>query len=389
MSLSLLIGEYRTPVLIALVLGLILRVALIIATPFNEPERVGKLSAYNDEPAHVSYTSHIVSTGTLPRSISPVSQSSRGSLPTFENYQSPLSYILHAAVCKPLNVKSADGIAATGRWLSLAYMSLVFLVAVAISRELSRFISVESRSILLIFLALSGVFVRFSTLAGNEMLSWLILGWIVMAYVFHDRYESARNFYWLIIAFILGIYVKLTVLLLAPLLALALARTYSTNRSRAIIGSVYVFVATIPLAAYNYYVFGGPIPLSAGFGDPVMRLPDLEKLLYVSRSTVFPWSELWRNWVGLALFTPALVTLGWVGLGIVKKMRDIPWAFLISLSSMAGFLWLNLRYDQAEGRYLLVAWPSLIIGIEALPHKLRSPWLWLIILLLPYLLFVI
>ena len=81
----------------------------------------------------------------------------------------------------------ADGIAATWRWLSLTYMSLLFLVAVAITSELSRFVSIESRSILLMFLALSGVFVRFSTLAGNEMLSWLMLGWIVMAYVFHER----------------------------------------------------------------------------------------------------------------------------------------------------------------------------------------------------------
>ncbi|MBL0060407.1 MAG: hypothetical protein IPP40_02645 [bacterium] len=388
MSLSLLTGESRTPVLIALVIGLILRVVFIITTPFNEPERIGKLSAYNDEPAHVEYTSHIVRFETLPRTISPITQNLHGSLPTFENYQSPLAYILHALACKPFDVKSADSIAIIGRWLSLAYMVLLLLVAATIFNELGRAVSSESRSIFIIFLALSGVFVRFSSLAGNEMLAWLMFGWIIMAYLSHERYASSRNFYWLIIAFILGLYVKLSVLLFAPIVGLVIARTYSANHGRAVIGALYVLITCIPLAAYNYFVFGSPIPLAAGFGEPVWRMPDLNSLMHVSRSAVFPWSELWRNWIGLALFAPALILLGWVAFGIIKKMRESSWAFLISVISLSAFAWLNLRYDQAEGRYLFVAWPAFIIGVEALPHKLRSPWLWLLMLLLPYLLFV-
>ncbi len=388
MSINLLTGDHRTPVLIALTVGIILRVAFVLATPFNEPAQVGNLSGYNDEPAHVEFTNHIVHTGTLPRAISPITESPHAGLPTFENYQSPLSYILHAIACKPFNAKSARGIAEVGRWLSLLYMTFLLLVAASISSELGRSVSETSRAVFLILLSLSGVFVRFSSLAGNEMIAWLLIGWIVWAYLSHQRYQSSRNFYWLIIAFIIGLYVKLTILLFAPLVALAIAKTYSAHRSRAVIGTLYVLTACIPLTAYNYFVFGSPIPLSAGFGEPHLRVPDLNALLYVARSSVFPWSELWKNWIGFALFLPTLIALEWIVMGIVKKMCEASWAATISVVSLAAFLWLNLRYDQAEGRYLFVAWPALIVGIEALPNKLRNPWLWLIILLIPYLLFV-
>lgn len=389
MPLKSLNREHRTPVLIAIVVGLVLRIVFIFATPFNEPERVGELSAYNDEPAHVSYTRHIVHTGTLPREISPITSKSNGDLPTFENYQSPLSYILHAIACKPFNVRDSESIAAIGRWLSLLYMVLAFTLAVSILNELGRLASSASRAVFLIFIALSGVFVRFSTLAGNEMLAWLMIGWIVLAYLNHERYASSRNFYWLIIAFILGVYVKLTVLLTVPLLALAIVKAYRSEHSRAVIGLIYVLSACIPLAAYNYFMFGSALPLSTGFGAAEWRLPDLSTLIYAARSSVFPWSELWRNWLGLALLAPALLGIGWICINVLKSFRSSLWAYTIFATSIAAFVWLNMRYNQAEGRYLFAAWPALIIGIEALPVKLRSPWLWIVTLLLPYLLFVL
>jgi branched-subunit amino acid transport protein AzlD len=381
-------GEHKFAVLTALLIGLVLRVVFLIETPFNQPEQIGRLSSYNDEAAHVGFTKYILETGSLPRHAAAITKEVHGELPTFENYQSPLYYILHAALCKTFGAKTPQAVAYVGRALSLAIMLLLFLIGMKIVSALGKQISSQSAALFAIFLSLSGVFVKFSTQAGNELLAWLCAGWLTWAFIEHERYASPRNLAWLSIAFILGLYSKLSILLAFPLIALVLFRCLSNSKSRAIIGATYLIVGITPLALYNYFTFGSAIPLAAGFGTAEFRFPDLNSLLYAARSAVFPWSELWQSWKGLLLFTPALILLAGVVWGIMRSLNRSKWAFPFFTAALAGFLWLNFRYNQAEARYLFIAWPAFAVGIENSFVRRATPWLMVALLLIPYTLFV-
>ncbi|MCB1059566.1 MAG: hypothetical protein KDB65_05005 [Calditrichaeota bacterium] len=381
-------GEHKAAVVAALLIGLVLRVAFLIETPFNQPEQPGRLSAYNDEAAHVGFTKHILETGSLPRHAAAITSVTHGELPTFENYQSPLYYIIHASICKALEISESKTVALVGRALSLLFMLLLFLVGIKITSVLGRGLDVRTTSLFAVFLALSGVFVRFSTQAGNELLAWLAIGWMTWAYLEHERYTSARNLAWLMIAFILGLYIKLSVLLVFPLIVLAIRRCRATSTSRSLIGAAYLVIGVTPLALYNYFTFGSVIPLAAGFGESSFRIPGFESLFYAARSAVFPWSELWQHWKGLLLFTPALAVVVGVVSGIFASVRDSKWALPIFSVVLAGYVWLNFRYNQAEARYLFAAWPAFLIGIEHSFVRRMSPWLLAAVLLIPYTLFV-
>lgn len=382
-------GEHKVAVLTALLIGLFLRIAFMIETPFNQPEQIGKLSAYNDEAAHVGYTKHILESGSLPRHASAITAESHGELPTYENYQSPLYYILHVSVCKAFGFRDSHSVAMAGRALSLLFMLLLFLIGMELISILGRSISANSAALFAVFLSLSGVFVRFSTQSGNEILAWLCVGWMTWAYLEHERYSSSRNLAWLMIAFVLGLYVKLSVLLATPLIILALARCLSVSRSRALIGSLYLLIGCTPLALYNYFTFGSVIPLATGFGAAHFRVPDLNSLLYAARSSVFPWSELWQGWKGLILIASALVVIALIMFGVFRSARDSKWALPLFAAAFAGYIWLNFRYDQAEARYLFIAWPAFVVGTEHSLVRRFSPWLLTAFLLIPYTLFVL
>ncbi len=386
MSLTLLFGEHRVPVYVALVLGLLLRIVFVLETPFNKPVQIGTLSAYNDEAAHVGFTVHLLEAGSLPRTVAPITSEYQEELPTWENYQSPLYYILHSLACRALKVSNSQAVAEVGRWLSVLFMFVTIAVAMRILASLGKAVSNRTAALAIIFLALSGVFVRFSTLSGNEMLAWLIVGWLAWAFVEHERYASTRNLSWLMIAFILGVYVKLSLLIASPLIAIALVKSYRLAPSKAVIAGLYLIVGCMPLALYNHFTFGSAIPIAAGFGNAAWQMPGVSSFLYAARSAIFPWSELWQGWKGVLLFIPASVFVAIVFVSALSKPKS--WQFALTLSALVGFVWLNFRYAQAEARYLFVAWPGLLLGFQFSLARFISPWTLLLALLLPYTLFV-
>ncbi|MCC6477016.1 hypothetical protein IT157_08170, partial [bacterium] len=83
--------------LVVAAIGLALRVLFLINTPIDQPAKIGELSCYGDERAHVEYTRQIIETGRLPRSATAITNEAQ--TPDFENYQSPAYYVVHAGVC--------------------------------------------------------------------------------------------------------------------------------------------------------------------------------------------------------------------------------------------------------------------------------------------------
>jgi len=120
-------------------------------------------------------------------------------------------------------------------------------------------------------------------------------------------------------------------------------------------------------------------------------VPDLATAVYAFRSFIFPWSEFWNGAVGLLFMLPfaafALWSLlfrsGW------RSLVSQPVLFSALVIVAASFLWLNSRYDQAEGRYLFAAWPALILPLTGKPGGKWNLWLLLLCLLLPYTLMII
>ncbi|MBK8130449.1 MAG: hypothetical protein IPK53_16615 [bacterium] len=382
-------GGWREALIIALAFGLVVRVALIFQTPFDQPVQVGKLSAYNDEVAHVAYTQHILRTGSLPSNGEPIADWLAGGTPSFENYQSPFYYILHALACKLVGAGDADAIAFVGRWLSLACWIGILVVAWQLCDELVGGRGGAIHSATIILLSLSGVMARFSTQAGNEALAWLVAGVISLACLRSLEVRRPSTLAAIATLFVIGLYVKASLLLVAPFVLYTLFIVSDKSPARFALTLLAMAIALAPLAWRNVEHFGGFLPLSAGFGAALWHWPSATFLSYFTRSAIFPWSELWGGAKGGVLMLPGLVLLTAVVGGIFRRRVQSPLMMLFALTVLCGFLWLNLRYDQAEGRYLFVAWPAIAIGIANLPVRLQSPWLFLLIFTLPYLLFVV
>lgn len=377
----------RTLILIICVCGAAIRLYLLHVTPYNAPSTPRKLSAYNDEPAHVSYTMHILQEGSLPRNAQPITSDWALEEPTFENYQSPIYYLIHATLCYLCGIHSETGVKCVGRMLSLLCMIGITWIAFAIARHFG-FQSTDTL-LLLVLLALSGVLVRFSVLSGNEAMAWLASGGVCLAYLRNKARRTHRTLYSMVFLFVIGVYVKLSILVLTPLVVLGILDSWGRSGRAAFVSVVLMLTFLIPLAARNASLFGGLIPLSVGFGEPSWRLPNVDTLLYCARSSIFPWSEFWQNWKGLVLMLPAIVLLSTLFIVGLRNVNVLDWRAIVIGSTLLSFVFLNIRYDQAEGRYLFIAWPAVVSLVPSLPKRLRSWPIWLVAFMIPYLLFVI
>lgn len=377
----------RTLILIICVCGAAIRLYLLHVTPYNAPSTPRKVSAYNDEPAHVSYTMHILQEGSLPRNAQPITSDWALEEPTFENYQSPIYYLIHATLCYLCGIHSETGVKYVGRMLSLLCMIGITWIAFAIARHFG-FQSTDTL-LLLVLLALSGVLVRFSVLSGNEAMAWLASGGVCLAYLRNEARRTHGTLYSMVFLFVIGVYVKLSILVLTPLVVLGISDSWGRSGRAALVSVVLMLTFLIPLAARNASLFGGLIPLSVGFGESSWRLPNVDTLLYCARSSIFPWSEFWQNWKGLVLMLPAIVLLSTLFIVGLRNVNVLDWRAIVIGSTLLSFVFLNARYDQAEGRYLFIAWPAVVSLVPSLPKRLRSWPIWLVAFMIPYLLFVI
>lgn len=384
-------GRVAIPLGIALASGIILRIYFALATPIASEATPGHLSSYNDELAHGNYALHLLETGRLPQNVESIEAEGALSRGNFENYQPPLYYLLVAGLSASLGKSLLSDVILVGRFLNVVLFFGILVLFILIAKELA--LPSISISLGVMFLSLSGVMVRFTSTATNEALFWLFGGimlWTALK-MWHSGIwlTSATVFFASSVA---ALYTKLTAVLLLPLLALALLKQRKA-RTIFLVGmaSVLIVIVTLPLWFRNLHEFGSIFPLAAGFGSPQNAAPGVGFLTYALRSFVFPWQEFWRGWMGLALMLPFFLYLfvSAAGKRVITTLVREPVLSAALLLTCVAFLWLNVRYHQAEARYLFAAWPVLALLFIGMADRLRAPLLLFMTLLLPYALFLL
>jgi hypothetical protein len=381
---------WTASVFMAIVLGLAFRVVLAVLTPVGSASIPGVLSSYNDELAHANYVMHIVEHGSLPGQVESIQGEGALTRGRYENYQPPLYYLLVAGISEVTGVHDLSGIVFIGRFLGIILCAGIGIVYLRIARALNLDGQIASAG--LIFIALSGVFVCFTSTLSNEPLFWLLAGGMIHV-SFRIHQEGLRATHWMVFAAVacLALYTKLTAILLLPLPLLTLRKRNA--RLLVAFAGMYclILVCAFPLFLRNAYTFGSLLPLNAGFGEPLGRFPDANTAVYGIRSFIFPWAEFWHGWLGLMFLLPFCVYCLWVfarrnGWQILSSQPVLLIAMIIAFAS---YLWLNTRYDQAEGRYLFSSWPALPILLIGSPRSTNSLWLLVAVMLLPFSLFIL
>jgi hypothetical protein len=239
-----------------------------------------------------------------------------------------------------------------------------------------------------IFWALNGVMVRFGSTAGNDALFWVCAGGMLLAAWRMARPDSgARDFIMFAAFAVAALYTKLSALILLPLPFLALGHHRRGRWFRqCVVMMLLILVAAGTVWWRNVHSFGSLLPLDAGFGAAHWRVPDLFSVGYAIRSFFFPWHELWRGAVGLTLMAPLMLM---AGAAVVSRtqwhaLRRAPALPAALILVFIAYLGLNLRYDQAEARYLFAAWPALAVLLSLPPRTQAARWVLVAASLLPY-----
>lgn len=382
---------WNAPVLAAVFIGLVLRVSFALLTPIGSPSVPGVLSSYNDEFAHANYVMHILTHGDLPRQVESIQGNGALERGDYENYQPPLYYLLDAAIGKLVGARDLIQIVRIGRFIGIILSVGIALVFLRIAHALA--VSEAFAPAGLILIALNGVFVCFTSTLGNEPLFWLLAGGMILI-ALRMWQEGLRATHWMTftVLAILAVYTKLTAVLLLPLPLATLARRWNPRLLLALAAMYCLILACVlPLCLRNVHEFGSLLPLNAGFGTPAWRLPHFSTAIYALRSFIFPWSEFWHGLTGLLFLLPfcfygtwtLIYRCGW------RQLASQPVLFAALAITLALYLWLNTRYDQAEGRYLFAAWPALQLALIGRPRSKFDLWLLFAVSLWPYALFIV
>jgi hypothetical protein len=372
------------PAVLALLIGILFRVWSLLATPVASNSTPHQVCSYNDEVAHVNYIACVRQTGILPGHVEAIDAPGALARGQFENFQPPMYYALTAGLAALLDIDFTEVAALTmvGRWLSLFAGIALFLVWLRLAAELD--LPPPAVAAGLVFLSLSGPLIRFASTAGNESLCWLTAGlWMLISVRGATRSLSANDVVRVALVLALALWVKLSIVILLPLIL------WGPLRRRSVIEIAYVVAAllitvllTAQLWVRNLREFGELLPLAAGFGAPSFALPGLQTAIFAVRSFVNPWWEFWGARDALVL-APFLVWMAWLMIRNFRRLPVIMSAGLV-LATLA-FIYLNIQFRQAEGRYLLIAWPSVaaLVGVPTTTPRV-SLWLLFATLIFPY-----
>jgi MFS family permease len=375
---------------VAVAAGIVLRVLFLALSPLEGDSVVGRLSAYNDESAHFHYIMHIANHGNLPGKGDSIPEDAKAA--TFENFQSPLYYLL----CTPF-VALWQSVNPSAGYFAARIISLIASIAlVPLAFSIARMFGFEQTAAAsaAMVTAILGSFVRFGSLVSNDALCWLFGGLAVYFWLKTERdAPTSRHFLLWSLAMIASIFTKLSALLLLPLpfLSSVLERRWRQSL-RWLLCSLVVLAAALPIWLRNIQDFGSLLPFAAGFGEPgAGQASWLSVAAYAMRSLFFPWQEFWGGWLGGLIVLASILVCAYLTLSSIHQFKSLRFPvdyLLLLLASLSGFIWLNFHYFQAEGRYLLISWPAWVIVIGAGGRSVVRQWFLLGALLLPYVLFV-
>ena len=382
-------------VITAVVIGIALRVLFLFLAPFDNGQDVrdGKLLPYNDERAHYNYIIHIIETGGLPTSDSSIKEELGNTQASFESYQPPLYYLIAVpavALWQAIDPKTSY---LAGRLVSLLFGMLFLPIALLIAQTLG--ISRTLTGSVIIVTSLLGSLVRYSVLISNDSLCWFFAGLIIYFWLRADAESSSKRYLLLwTLALAGGLFTKFSILLLAPLPLILSLLKKQWRKSIMWFGLLAIAaILSAPVWLRNIQVFGSILPLSTGFGSPDIEPASLVSVLsYALRSFIFPWQEFWGGPLGgilILFFAATCMILILLSLSEFRVIKTLPNYLFLLFASIIGFAWLNMHYFQAEGRYLLIAWPAWILLLAIGGRTPRTQSILFVLMLLPYLLFIV
>ncbi len=388
----------------------------MFVTPFTDTEINLNIKGFNDELSHINNVDYIYHNHALAVQTRSVQDKDWLIYNDVEYYQPPLYYLL----CQPLYAlgsallpqaaKAGNKIYPftyyTPRIMSALWGTLTIYVLYLIGACFST----HAGTLAALYLSLMPAHVRFSSLASNDSLSWLLAGgflYLLMSKTWPERNLRHHLMTGLFIA--TGLYCKTSFLALLPLMFLEPVIYFIKYRSYKPIVTAGVILGSSLLAISpwyirNYIIYGSALALHVGSGEPVEALMDFNSyywyrfISYSIMSYWFPFNlELNLPIIPkvIDLFFTALCLGGALWLAAKKYgsfLRDIRYqtAALCALLALAGYLRFNMLYHQAESRLAFVGLPAFILitvlSMEfLLPRKSTRTYAVLAFTILPYL----
>ena len=394
----------------AAILGvaILARLALLGLLPYGQTVS-HRLEGLNDEPAHLNYVRYLVEQRALPIQKGNVREPGAFERGDFEYYQPPFYYL----ICAPLVAVGGEHRALwLCRAVSLAFGLLSLPVLARILTLLG--LSVSERRAGVMFTALLPVHAYFSSLVSNDSLCWLMALLITQELLTRVR-EAPAVFRTpasggieadLRLGVLLGVgmLTKSALAIFYPITLLVYGLLLRREPGkRVMIGAALAIAVSLVIAGpwtmRNLLLYGSPFALEMGFGPPVPGRCSLVAQAHAIAGTVryfyFPMQHVPRTPAVVALRVFELLLAGVHTLAMIWFLRGraaLSAPRVVALVTLglvfAGHIALNLRWGEAEGRFLLPALGPIVYVIVApvfslaakVPQGERLSWAYLALL---------
>jgi 4-amino-4-deoxy-L-arabinose transferase-like glycosyltransferase len=361
----------RTAFVSLIAIAIAIRVFLLVVLHFGEGVR-NRLEGLNDEPAHFNYVKALAFERRIPIQDQHAFQPEAFRNAQFEYYQPPLTYVLFAGLVLAFGEQA--GFYAC-RALSFVFGLLSLLV---LDRVLARLgCSVAARRLAVVFLALLPTHAYFTMAVSNDALCWLIallLTHQLLVVLGGSQGATPRGRFSVHVRIGLllaaGMLTKSAILIFFPATLAAYAWVAWRGRDpRLLRGALTALAigAAIPAPWYirNLIVYDSLFALEAGFGPVHPDRASVTALVQMVIGTVrYFWMPMSHVPGGgtvhdlRALDGAIFIAHVLLGLWLLLRQRRDPGVLLLAgilLLSFAAHVALNLKWAEAEGRFLLPA----------------------------------
>jgi len=367
-----------------LLAAFLLRLFLLIVTPFDDKHSNLGISGFNDEMSHIHYVRYLAEHRSLPVQTRSVLDADAFETNEFEYYQPPLYYVLAAPAYAAAERAFPGWGAYAIRLVSLAFGLLTVVAAGWAGSAFDKRMGNLCATLFAVFPTAA----YYTAIAGNDSLAWLAgIAWL--GALLHAPVESRfPRQVMLGILLGLGMLAKSSLLSLMPLVflkpGLAWLRTRDCRRwlPPATV-CLIAFALAVPYYLRNLDLYGSFLALDIGAGAQpnFLESPSWPRIYSFLSWTVVTFWDPFNVPLGFhdPLFKVLLVSLsgtyavmlvaGWLPFRRFRESdaRDnhlLAWA-AVGLSC-AGYLWYNLRFPQSDARLMFHALGALfIVSIQA------------------------
>ncbi|HKQ57744.1 MAG TPA: hypothetical protein VJY35_07730 [Candidatus Eisenbacteria bacterium] len=381
------------PFAIVLATAILLRIVLMLAIPLG-PRVENRLEGLNDEPAHFNYVRHLAEHHELPIQVGNVRDPGAFERADFEYYQPPLYYLLCAL---PVHWSGEN----VGLWICRGFSVACGLLSLPLLAGVLGLLGLgqAERRAGVTFAALLPVHAYFSSVVSNDSLCWLMALAITHELLMRvqgwgparpqPRFTLEPD---LRVGVLLGLgmLTKSAIIAFYPVTVLTYALVLQRERGRGALAGVAVAIGSSLLIAGSWYMrnlllYGSPLAIDIGFGPPQPGRLELATQFLSMTGTVqsfwFPMRHVPNSvlenavWaVGLAVVTIHAVA----AVAYLASRRPLGAPVVVAVTVLAvvlaGHVALNLRWGEAEGRFLLPALGPIVYLIVAPTFALARRW---------------